>query len=430
MKILIYGLNYWPELIGTGKYTAEMAQWLARRGHEVRVVTAYPYYPQWRIGERYRGKMYSRERAGGVVLHRCPLWVPRSPSTLRRVLHLASFAGSSAPIVLWQGLTWRPDVVMGIEPTLLAAPATLMAAWLGGARSWLHVQDFEIEAAFGVGLLGSSRLRHYGVALEEKLLRRFHRVSSISPAMCERLRQKGLAESQIKLVPNWVAPKEIHPLPEPSPLRRELGIGSDMVVALYAGNMSEKQGLETLVAAAERLRHETGVLFVFAGEGAARHRLERMSASLSNVKFLPLQPAERLNELLNLADIHLLPQRRQVADLVMPSKLLGMMASGRPVVACAEVGSSLASTVSGCGIVVPPEDGSAIAGAILALAGDSERRLALGDEARNRVVREWGRDSVLSRLARWFEEEEQRQSRTDDREPVLPKVEAPSEGGR
>ena len=121
MKILIHGINYAPEIIGTGKYTGELGRWLAARGHEVRVVTAPPYYPAWRVGEGYSAGRYRRESIAGVDVWRCPLWVPEKPSGLKRLLHLASFASSSFPIMLRQAL-WRPDVVMLIEPPLLGAP--------------------------------------------------------------------------------------------------------------------------------------------------------------------------------------------------------------------------------------------------------------------------------------------------------------------
>jgi colanic acid biosynthesis glycosyl transferase WcaI len=426
MKLLVYGLNFSPELIGIGKYTGEMARWFARRGHEVRVVTAYPYYPQWRVAAPYRGVGWRRERIDGITLYRCPLWVPQRPGAARRIVHLLSYALSSAPVALWQGATWRPDAVIGVEPTLLAAPAAAMAAWLGGSLSWLHIQDFEVEAAFGVGLLEGDGLRRLGVGLEGAVLRAFDRVSTISPAMAEGVRRKGVPAERVRLLPNWAAIDEIYPTAEPSPLRRELRLPAGVAVALYAGNMSEKQGLECLVETARRLRFAPHIRFVFAGEGAARARLEAMSAELDNVHFLPLQPPERLNDLLNLADIHLLPQRRGVADLVMPSKLLGMLASARPVVAGADPEAAVARAVAGCGVVVPPEEGAAMAEAVLALAADPARRAALGLAGRQRVIAEWSRDAVLAKLERWIEElrppERQRAKRS-----ALWKAEAPHE---
>jgi colanic acid biosynthesis glycosyl transferase WcaI len=400
VKFLLHGLNYQPELIGVGKYTGEMAEWLAAQGHEVRVVSAYPYYPQWRVTAPYRNRGWRTEQSGGVRVLRCPLWVPRQPRALARALHLASFAASSAPVVLWQAMRWRPDIVVGFEPTLFAAPATLAAARLSGAAAWLHVQDFEIEAAFATGLVASPTLARWTVGFENFWLRRFDRVSAISRAMCAHAAEKGVAPARIALVPNWAATDDIHPLPHPSPMRAALGIAQDAIVALYAGNMSEKQGLETLVDTARALAGTPGIRFVFAGEGAARARLETASAGLENVMFLPLQPVERLNDLLNLADIHLLPQRRGVADLVMPSKLLGMMASGRPVVAGAHDGSTLAEVAESCGIAVAPEDGIAMADAVRRLAATPAQRAELGAVGRRRVVAEWGRDAVLGQFVR------------------------------
>jgi colanic acid biosynthesis glycosyl transferase WcaI len=217
--------------------------------------------------------------------------------------------------------------------------------------------------------------------------------------MLQRLRDKGVPEAKIAFLPNWVDGDVIQPLPEPSPLRRTLGIDPAVAVALYSGNMGAKQGLEMLAHAAQVLKHRQDILFVFAGDGSARAALEAEVAGLPNVRFLPLQPAEQLNALLNLADIHLLPQRRETADLVMPSKLAGMLASGRPVIAGAATGTQIATVVHTCGIVVPPENGDAMATAVAHLTDHRERRLALGEAARRIAVLEWGKESTLRTFA-------------------------------
>jgi colanic acid biosynthesis glycosyl transferase WcaI len=151
------------------------------------------------------------------------------------------------------------------------------------------------------------------------------------------------------------------------------------------------------------LEGERDIMFVLCGEGAARKRLEETAKGAANIQFLPLQPLDRLNDLLNLADIHLLPQRAAAADLVMPSKLGGMLASGRPVVAGAHADTGLARAVEGAGVVVPPDDASAMADAVRALARSPERRAALGRNARARGLDEWDRDTILERLLRWLE---------------------------
>lgn len=397
MKTLICGINYAPELTGIGKYTGEMAEWLAAQGHEVRVVTAPPYYPAWRVEEGYTAARYRREQRNGVDVWRCPLWVPRQPSGLKRILHLTSFALSSLPPIFWQGLRWRPDLVWVVEPPLLCAPAALLAARLAGARAWLHVQDFEVDAAFELGLLPDGPLRRWVEGFERWLIQRFDRVSSISDRMVERLISKGTMPGRRLLFPNWVDTDAVHPLGRESRFRQELGIKADTVVALYSGNMGEKQGLEILIESAKKLADVPEILFVMCGDGAARQRLLKMADGAANIRFLPLQPSERLNELLNLADIHLLPQRGDAADLVMPSKLTGMLASGRPVVATAHAGTQVARVVSQCGLVVAPEDANALAAAVRHLAARPDEREMLGHAARHYAVSHWGRNEVLTR---------------------------------
>lgn len=394
MRILLYGINFSPELTGIGKYTGEMAGWLSARGYQVRMVTAPPYYPNWRVADGYSAWRYDKRRIENVIVLRCPAWVPQEPTGLKRLIHLASFAISSA-VVMWRQLTWRPNVVLVVEPPLFCAPTALAVAWLSGAKSWLHVQDFEVDAAFELGLLRSSSLRVLVACVERYIMRRFHRVSTISDRMLESLKRKGVSPANCVLFSNWVDTQQINPTAGTSPFREELGIADDAIVALYSGNMGEKQGLEVLVDAAHILQQEPHIRFVIAGSGAARQRLEVKAAGLSNIQWLPVQPLDRLNALLNLADIHLLPQRANAADLVMPSKLTGMFASGRPVVAAAPPGTQVASVMNGCGLVVPPEDAVQFAHAIARLAKDTNMRRQMGASARAYAVEHWGKDAVL-----------------------------------
>lgn len=381
MKILIYGLNYAPEVSGVGKYTAEMAEQFATLGHEVRVVCAPPYYPQWRVHDGYRAWRYGHETWHGVPVWRAPLWVPSRPGGLTRIIHLASFALSSLPLLV-RHAAWHPQIVMLIVPTLLCAPGTLAIARAAGAKTWLHVQDFEVDAAFDLGLLQGGAASHIARATERMLLRRFDVVSSISSRMVARAVDKGVDASRVVYLPNWVDTNAIYPLPCPSAYRRRLGIPANSTVVLYSGNMGAKQGIEILADVATALASRSDISFVFCGDGAAKRELATRCASLPNCHVLPLQPAASLNELLNVADIDVLPQRSDAADLVMPSKLTGMLASGRAVVAMARPGTSLFDVVSKYGVAVPPEDSGALAAAIVALAGDPERRAALGRAAR------------------------------------------------
>ncbi|HZZ10020.1 MAG TPA: glycosyltransferase WbuB [Paraburkholderia sp.] len=394
MKILIYGLNYAPELTGTGKYTSEMAVLLASRGHDVRVVCAPPYYPEWRVGSGYGWWRYRREARDGVTLWRAPIWVPSRPGGLKRMIHLATFAASSLPLLAWQAL-WRPDAVMLIAPTLMCAPAALALARVTHASAWLHIQDFEVDAAFELGLLKSSRGARFARWLESVLLRRFDAVSSITQHMTARVAAKGVKPARIVCLPNWVDVSTIFPLPRASEYRSVLGIEPGQKVVLYSGNMGAKQGIETVADAAAQLAGRADLVFVFCGSGAAKKSLVERCSGLPNCRFMPLQPTERLNELLNLADIHVLPQRSDAADLVMPSKLTGMFASGRAVVAMAHRGTGLFEAVSPRGEVVPPGDVEALATAIGMLADDSARRATLGLAARDYAERTLSPETTL-----------------------------------
>jgi len=417
MKILIVGLNFWPELVGVGKYTGEMAASLGAAGHDVRVVTGPPYYPAWQREKGWSRFGYKRERVdlsgldptsrairgegGSVEVWRCPIYVPWRPTGLRRLLHLASFAASSFPAVLCQ-IPWRPRVVIAIAPTLLSAPGALVTSRAAAGASWLHVQDFEVDAAYELGLLHTRFVRAMVNICEGWLLRRFDRVSTISVAMQERLARKGVAAERALLLCNWVDTAEIHPMIEPSIFRERLGIGTGRLVALYSGAMGAKQGLDLVIDAAWLLQSEP-VDIVLCGEGPAKERLEEAARGLANIRFMPLQPPDLLNELLNFADIHILPQRSDVADLVMPSKLAGMLASGRPVVATASAGTQVARAVEGCGRVVAPSDPEAFARAITDLVRDPRLRSEYGAAGRARAVAQWSRPRILGELERQLE---------------------------
>ncbi|MFL6586744.1 MAG: glycosyltransferase WbuB [Luteimonas sp.] len=399
-RILVVGINYAPENIGTGKYSSEMCEWLAARGHQVRVITAPPYYPAWKIWKGFSAYAWKREQRNGVELIRCPLWVPSKPSGLTRLLHLASFGTSSLPALL-ASVAWKPDLVLNIAPTLASAPGAWLTAKLARAKCWLHIQDFELDAALEMGIVNAGPAKRFAAACERWLLGAFDRVSTISEKMQTRLGEKGVLEARQVAFPNWANIASITPLRTPSRYRSQLGVPEGAVVALYSGNMGLKQGLDVLGDAARALSDQdcakrVSIHFVFGGEGPARELLEQSCHGLGNVHFLGLQPVERLNDWLGLADIHLLPQRADVADLVMPSKLTGMLASGRPVLATAYPETGVANALVESGVVTPPGDVSAFVTALGRLAESTSLRTALGENARKQAVTTLSRDSILA----------------------------------
>lgn len=403
MRILVFGINYAPDLIGVSKYTAELCDSLAARGHEVRVVTAPPYYPDWKVPAEYRSLWYTRERLNDVEITRAPIYVPSKPSGAKRLLHHVSFLLSAATPLLSSAVRWRPEIVFAVAPSLLSAPLAALAATLTGAASWLHIQDMEVDVAFELGLLKSAATRKLMLGLERAIMNSFDRVSTISPQMMSRLKHKGISADKLVEFRNWVDTSVIVPGSPQTNLRSSLGLKPTDIVALYSGAMSNKQGLELIIEAAGAARNNHPSLqFVLCGNGPLKATLTQAATGLSNVHFLDLQPLERLSELLNTADIHLLPQKAQVSDLLLPSKLAGMLASGRPIIAMANPETGIAREMAGTGLLIPPGDAKALAAAVIALAEDGALRARFGAAARTRASQHWDRLSIISSLEREF----------------------------
>lgn len=400
-KVLLITLNYAPEPVGIGPYSTGLAEALVERGHRVEVIAGKPYYPQWQVYPGYTGGGWRHGTEGGAAIIRCPHYVPARPGGLKRILHLASFALSALPVALraaWRGRAQRPQVVMVVAPALLSVLSGWLAARLAGAALWIHVQDFEVEAALATGLLGQQGLpARLARALEGWVLRRGDRVTTISPQMCARLRDKGVDPARVREVRNWADARFAPDAAGAAAIRAAWGL-EGRVVALYSGNIARKQGIEILIEAARRLRDRADIGFVICGEGPNRAELNRLAAGLDNVQLHDLQPAERMGAMLTMADLHLLPQIAGAADLVLPSKLTNMLASARPVVATADPGTGLHGEVDGCGTLTAPGDAPALAAAIAALADDPQQRAAYGAAARQRAEERWRKDAIIDRV--------------------------------
>lgn len=392
-RLLIVGLNYAPELVGIGPYTAGLAEGLARRGWRVEVVAGEPYYPQWqRVPGRRRGWTYDRE--GNVGITRCPHYIPAEPAGPQRLVHHASFAASSLVPALRRARSLRPDVVLGVAPSLLSVPVARLAARVARAKLWVHLQDFEVEAAFATGLLADGGAFGKGArAAERSILQSADLLTTISEPMARGLRQRTEGVD-VAIVRNWANHMEGLAAASGDELRREWRLGGRKV-ALYSGNIGNKQGLEIVIDAARRLSHRGDLVFLICGNGPNRARLEAAADGRDNLRFRDLQPADRVGALLRMADIHLLPQMAGAADLVLPSKLTNMLASARPVIATAEPGTGLAEEVRDCGIVVPPDDAVALADAIERLCDDPALATRLGERGGIRAHERWSREAIV-----------------------------------
>ncbi|WP_316935032.1 glycosyltransferase WbuB [Polynucleobacter wuianus] len=360
----MYGLNFSPELTGIGKYTGEMARWLAEQGHEIVVVTAPPYYPDWKVWPNFSKLTYHKEVEKSLTVWRCPLYVPKNPSAINRLLHLASFAFSSLPIVLSQ-IFWRPKLLILVVPTLFCAIQAILTARLSGAKSILHIQDYEVDALFGLELLHPGLVKRTALALESFFLKNFNYVSSISTAMLNRAISKGVCPDKLLLLPNWSELDRFSCVKFSADILNSLGVKEGCRVLLYSGNIGEKQGLELVLLTAQQFEHRKDVIFLIVGEGATKDRLMEMAKSLhlSNVIFAPLQSYENLPTLLACADVHLVIQKHAAADAVLPSKLTNIFAVGGNAIITAKADTSLGmlcAEIPGIATLIDPESVQAL----------------------------------------------------------------------
>lgn len=437
MRILIYSYNYAPEPIGIAPLMTELAEGLVARGHEVRVVTGMPNYPERVIYEGYQGKWYCTEFIKGVVIQRSYVWIRPKPNLLDRLLLEASFVITSFIHAL-KGK--RPDVILMTSPPLPVCVPAAFLAWIHSCPIVLNLQDILPDAAIHVGLLKeNSKLVSIFRFLEKFAYRSATKISVIADGFVENLRNKGVPENKIVQIPNWVNTEIIKPLPkEPNKFRDEHELNGKFVV-MYSGNIALTQGIETVIHAAVRLRHITDIAIVIVGENSALEELEweeenalikfntdakialkklhleeekarklldiyKDTCKATNIKLLPFEPRERLPEMLAAADLGLVLQRHNVVNFNMPSKIPVLMASGRAILASVPPDGTAASAIreSGGGILIPPEDPGALTAAIVELYIDSKKVKILGEKGRKYAEENYAFDKSLDRYEKLF----------------------------
>jgi colanic acid biosynthesis glycosyl transferase WcaI len=403
MRILIYSYNYHPEPIGIAPLMTELAEGLVARGHEVRVVTGMPNYPERCIYEEYRGKFYHTEERNGVVIQRSYIWIRPKPGVITRILLDGSYIFTS----LVQALNgWRPDVILATIPPLpICLPSTLLG-WFYSCPVVLNLQDILPEAAVRVGLISNKMVIRVFEALEKFAYRHATTISVIADGFAENLIGKKVPSDKITCIPNWVDTNFIRPLPKYDNAFCTAHQLEDKFVVLYSGNIALTQGLETAIEAARCLQHVPDIIFVIVGEEKALRRLRKYCSKreVNNVLLLPLQPREQLPEMLAAADVGLIIQKRNVVSFNMPSKTQVLLASGRPIIASVPLTGTAARAVeeSGGGIVVPPQKPEALADAIFELYSNPEQSTALGQQGRRYAVEHYAFEQALVRYEALF----------------------------
>ncbi len=370
MRILILGLKYLPETTAIGPYTADLAEYLAGRGHSVSVVTGFPHVPHWRVWDGYRGKLFQREQINGVQVQRCYLYVPREPrKALNRILYDMSFALSALVGALFVGPC---ELVISISPPLQIGLTGWCVSRLRRACFFFHLQDLVPEAAIATGLLSErSRSVRLARALERFIYRRATAIGVITDGFRRNLIAKGVPPDKIRLLPDYLDLNFMEATLDSDQWRSDFGLSPNDFVVMYSGSIALKQGLETLVEAAGLLRDQDHIRIVIVGEGPPLAELRGQAAKLGagQVLFLPLQPRENLPRQLRAADVLVITQRRTVVDAVFPGKLLYYMAAGRPLLAAVSAESETGRFIieHEIGVVTPPEDARALAQAIVEL---------------------------------------------------------------
>lgn len=355
MKILVLGINYYPELTGISVYTSDMCEYLAAAGHEVEVVTGFPYYPQWEVFPGYRGKVYASEEVNGVTIRRCYVYTTKKLSSLKRIIHEASFIVSSFFRSLF---VQRPDILLVVSPPLGLGLSGYVLSRLKRVPLIFHVQDLQPDAAVGLGMLKKGKLTRFLYAVEKFIYKKARMVTTISKSMREKTLAKGIAPEKVELLPNWATLEPAQGDDHSASFREEFGLEGKFVF-LYSGNVGKKQGLETLIEAFSDIEDSNAVCLIV-GEGANIAALKERAkqAAVANIRFLPLQPKERLLSMLRAADVCLVIQKTVVSDIVFPSKMTNIMAAGCASLVTAEEHTELAQAVieSDSGYVALPEN--------------------------------------------------------------------------
>ncbi|TCD02670.1 WcaI family glycosyltransferase [Pedobacter psychroterrae] len=401
-SVLVLGINCFPELTGIGKYSGEMVKWFAENGHRTTMVTTPPYYPNWKVQPPYSGKWYLKEKpADNLTIYRCPLYVPSAPTGLKRLIHEMTFFVSAFFVVFKLLFHKKHDVIMAIAPPFHLGFLALFYRFFKGGKIVYHIQDLQIEAAKELKML---KPWMFGLlfSLERFILNRVNIISTISAGMKKKIHAK--VNRSITLFPNWVDTDSYYPVSSRHALKAGWGFLPEDRLVLYSGSIGEKQGLDSILRIAKELSSHERLKFIICGTGPFKEKLQQMAAQmeLRNLSFLPLQPNEVFNDFMNIADVHLVLQKSDASDLVMPSKLTTILSVGGLALVTAKDGTTLYEVIKTykMGEVIFPEDDLLLSRAILNCStGDfSEERI----NARQYAERYLNKDNILRELTRSF----------------------------
>lgn len=389
MKLLVFCPHFAPDVAPTGEVMTSIAKALTDRSHQLHIVTALPWYRNHEVEPGWGGRLWRTERTSwGRITRIHPFPTDKSNIPARAV----AFAGFTVMATL-TGLLKRdrPDAVMVMSPPLPLG----LAGWLTAATRRVpfvfNVQDVFPDVAVELGVITNPKVISAASFLERFIYRRSSAVTVLSEDLRDNLATKlrGSRPERVRVIPNFVDTERVQPSERENSYRQEFGLSGKTVV-LYAGNVGMSQSLDLVVEAARRNRDRSDVVFVINGGGSSLGDVRAMASGLDNVKFVGMQPRERLSEILAAGDIHLVPLKRGLARSSVPSKLYSILAAGRPVLASVDAGTEVETTIAraGAGRSVPPEDADAFCDALREML-DAPAELQLMGESGRRFVEEW-----------------------------------------
>jgi len=323
MRVLAVNQFYPPDMSATAQLLGELCEDLVATGHEVEVIASQGTY---RGGARLSGK----SNLGGVDVQRPWATSLGKASIAYRMADYSTFGATSMAAAL---RTRRPDVVLSLTTPPMIALGMTAVAMVRRVPLVTWVQDVYPEIADAFGVLSRSSLAYRSFFASAAAAHRFTtRIVALSDGMAQRLRAQGAPAAALRTIPNWADGRLIRPIPHANnPFRHEHQL-EGRFVAMYSGNLGQGHDFTTMMAAARLVASVSPeITFVFVGDGARRFEAERLAAGLANVRFLPYQNKCNLASSLSAADVHLVSLREGLEGLLVPSKLYGALASGRPV---------------------------------------------------------------------------------------------------
>lgn len=384
----------------------ELAQSLQERGHDVTVLTGFPNYPSGQLYPGYRIGLPQRERLAGVPVVRVPLYPEHSRSGSKRALNYLSFALSAAVFGLWNAP--KPDVMFVYHPPLTVGLPAYILSRLWRRPFVYQIQDMWPETLAATGMFNNPRLLTWIGRLAQWIYAKAQAILVISPGFRQNLVGKGVSPAKIHVISNWVDPNTYYQAQPDPVLAQELGLAGRFNV-MFAGNMGEAQGLETVIEAARLLQADgqgrppqDSPQFVMVGDGVALPRLRELATQhhLNNVRFLGRFPAQEMPRLYALADALLVHLKDDpLFRITIPHKTLAYLGSGKPILAA--VAGDVADLVEsiGAGVTCPPQDPSALAAAVGALqALPTAKRQAMGDRGAMAAQTRFSRSRLTSEI--------------------------------